>query len=241
MQNDLKNICLEEFNKKIKTYGEWFQKSLGTKFIDKSEKNILLIILKSLNKNNIKIAEIGPGKGRIAQYLLQNLSISSYWGIELSPLMAKELSKQRINKLKIKVADGSEFQLKEKVDAIISIRQIKYNHKYKDQLGAMYKCLKKDGIAIVEFPSSFSVSKIRNLFFGVNNGLFNPFKFRKTTEKIGFDVTSMTALRFLPDNVYIVTNNRFLLQFLIMFEDLLCRFLPYYFGKSIILTGKRTK
>ena len=227
-----------QFDARAKTYGAWFEKSLGTKYLDRMEKETLLEILKPLKGKGIKLAEIGPGKGRLADYLIKHLSIKKYTAAEISPKMVDELKKRKIPRLEIIQTDGSKFHIKEKVDAVISVRQIKYNNEYVEQLERMRVSLKRGGVAIIEFPSCFSISGLRKLIIGGEEVLFNPFKLKGQLRKAGFVNISMRALRFLPDNSYVRSNNKVVLSLIKLSERFLGLALPYWFGKSIVSIAK---
>ena len=227
-----------QFDARAKTYGAWFEKSLGTKYLDRMEKETLLEILKPLKGKGIKLAEIGTGKGRIAKYLIEKMSIDAYYGVELSPKMAKEIKKKNLKGLKVIVADGSSYKLKEKVNVAISIRQIKYNQDYGKQLQSMRDSLKKGGIIIIEFPSIFSIAGVRNMILKGEDVLLNPFKLNKKLTQLGFTDQKTNTIRYLADNFYFWVNNEKSLKLLIIVEKILAMLLPYWLGRSIIVSAK---
>ena len=227
-----------QFDARAKTYGAWFEKSLGTKYLDKLEKNALLDALKTLKRKRVKIAEIGPGRGRIARYLIEKMNIDAYYGVELSPKMAEDLKKQNLKRLKVIAADGSSYRLREKVNVAISIRQIKYNQDYGKQLQSMRNSLKKGGIIIIEFPSVFSIAGVRNMILKGEDVLFNPFKLNKELTKLGFTNLKTKSIRYLADNFYVWAVNETHLKLLVLVEKFLKILLPYWLGRSIIISAK---
>lgn len=231
-----KSSLQKDFDKRASNYGAWFKKSLGTKHVDRVEKEAVLKILKSLGGQKIKIAELGIGKGRLAKYLLKNMTVEKYFGIDISPKMTQGLRKMK--KMKIIIADASKAKFKEKVDVVLSIRQIKYNQRFLKQLTNSRRQLKSKGLLVIEFPSLFSVSFLRGLFLKNRAVLFNPFKLKKQLKRLGFKNISMDALQFLPDNIYEVVNNSFNLKLLRTLKNLLKKTLPCLLGKSIILTAR---
>lgn len=227
-----------QFDARSKTYGAWFEKSLGTKYLDRLEKETLLEILKPLKRKGIKIAEIGPGRGRIAKYLTKKMSVDTYYAVEIAPKMAKELKKKNLKGLKVIAADGSSYKLKEKVNVAISIRQIKYNQDYGKQLQSMRDSLKKGGIIIIEFPSIFSIAGVRKMILKGEDVLLNPFKLNKKLTQLGFTDQKTNTIRYLADNFYVWVNNEVLLNLLILVEKFLKLLLPYWLGRSIIVSAK---
>jgi trans-aconitate methyltransferase len=223
------------FDEKAASYGSWFKRSAGTEYVDQLEKETILKILKSLGPQELKIAELGVGKGRMAKYLMKNLPVKKYFGIDLSAKMTKNLEK--IPGVKIIIDDASKFRLKEKVDVVLSIRQIKYNQNYLAQLKRARSCLKKNGLMIIEFPSLFSVSLLRRLLMKDTPILFNPFKLKRQLKGVGFKNVFLEGLRFLPDNCYQSAHCSSGLKIITGLENLFKTILPSWLGKSIIMTA----
>lgn len=223
------------FDQQATSYGSWFKKSLGTEYVDRLEKKTILKILKSLDQQQLKILELGIGKGRITKYLLKKLSIEKYFGVDLSAKITKDLKK--VPQIKIIIDDASKFELKEKVDAILSIRQIKYNQNYLRQLEKMHGCLRKKGLILIEFPSLFSVSGLRGIFLENKAVLFDPFKLKRELKRVGFKSFSIEALRFLPDSCYQTANSPWRLKTITKMEAIFKKLLPFWLGKSIMITA----
>ncbi|OGV91420.1 hypothetical protein A2783_02645 [Microgenomates group bacterium RIFCSPHIGHO2_01_FULL_45_11] len=229
----------EYFDRRAPTYGSWFKQSLGNRTVDNLEKEaVLRLLMPPSGKKKLTILEIGVGRGRIARYLLNNLPIESYMGVDISRRMIRTLKKEKIKGLKLIWYKGERLPLKRRMDSVISIRQIKYNQNLANQLLLMKKNLIKNGILIIEFPSCYSVSGIRNLFIKSSGVLVDPFRLKKAVKELGFTAIIMEPLRYLPDNVYALTNGKTMLTVVLILEKWLRKILPYWLAKSILLKAR---
>lgn len=232
----------KDFNSRAISYGSWFESSLGTKYVDKLEKKKVKNLLNKFfdqKDTSIIVAEIGAGNGRLAKYLLENLNIKAYYAVDFSEKMVEELKKLEIPQLKPMLSDGTNFKTKKRPDAILSIRQIKYNKNYRKQIENMSRLIKKNGIVIIEFPSRYSVSGIRSFFTKDNDVLFEPKKLKKILKRAGFKNYQMEALRYLPDNISVLAKGGFGLFLMKKLEGMLSLILPTYFAKSILLIATK--
>jgi glycosyltransferase involved in cell wall biosynthesis len=148
-----KNIFEEEAGTYQKVF---FENTLGARYIDKREKEIVNKYLENFDKNShIKILDIGPGGGRWSELLLGHFPNSEVYACDLSNGMVRGLNEKFKNEPRFngRVGDMQSLPFEDGLfDLVISIRAIKYATNQKKVFDEIYRVLKPTGMAVIELP-----------------------------------------------------------------------------------------
>lgn len=115
----------------------------------KNFRNYQFELIKSKIKGNV--AEVGPGYGTISKkYSLLAKKISLY---EPSHKIFKKLKKKFRQNKKIKIHNSQLKLIRNKFDTIIYLDVIEHIRNDKKEIDKALKCLKKDGVLIINVPA----------------------------------------------------------------------------------------
>lgn len=225
------------FNDFSKDYDKFaFNKSHGTRYLNKFETNFVLNELQIKNK---KILDIGIGTGRNSEILLLEGGIVE--GIDISKGMinvAKEkLKNQKINFI---VADaGKNIPFKDaKFDSVVCLRVLKYIPNWRRTIAEISRVLMKNGIFILEIANFYSVQYLS--LYNSNYFLFKPNQVKTILKQNGFEIIKISSGKRLPFPLYSKINNKFILNIFIIFELILDKILPNMFlSRSILIKCRK--
>ncbi|MCK4649200.1 methyltransferase domain-containing protein, partial [bacterium] len=202
------------FSKRANNYLEGFGGSLGREYLNSLEKSIVLDRLQEMEG---LILDIGCGPGRFSVPLSSRNKIVS---LDISIDMLQQIKKK--SDCYCVKGDGQNLPFKQKCfDAILSIRQLKYTDNYYKELEEISRCAKKNCRFILEVPNIFSVAVFYRLFGRKLHKLFIPKKIIANSENIGFEIEERISLHFLPDFMFLYSNNTYWISFLAFIEKIL--------------------
>jgi len=220
------------FNDFSKNYDQFaFDKSHGTRYLNKFETNFLLNELQITNK---KILDVGIGTGRNSEILLLEGGIVE--GIDISKGMINK-AKEKLNSQKINfiVADaGKNIPFKDaSFDVVVCFRVLKYIPTWRGTVKEISRVLMKNGIFILEIANFYSVQYLG--LYNSNYFLFKPNEVKTILKQNGFEIIKISSGRRLPFPLYSKINNKYLLKIFIIFESLLDKISPNTFLSRNIL------
>lgn len=222
-----KNNIRKFFNDFSKSYNQKaFYGSKGLNYLNHIE---IDFIEKWSNQQKIKtLLEIGFGAGRNLQ-LFKNKQINLY-GVDISEKMVKEtlksLKNEKTNLKHLNAENGLPYK-DNFFDLILCIRVLKYMKKWTFVIEEISRTLRKEGYAILEAPSLFSIH-----FFGLpwaNYFLFFIHKFIKELTKNELQIVKIQKGAILPFYIYKKLDNQRVLKAVILFDKVLNKFSPLGF------------
>jgi len=202
---------------------EAFNDSLGLGYLDRIETQFI-----SEAVSNVKIKsllEIGFGAGRNLS-LFKGRKIKMF-GVDISGKMLSQTKRgfrgEDVTLQQLDAQTGLPYS-NSRFDLIICIRVLKYMKKWPFVISEISRCLKRDGLTIIEVPNLFSIH-----FFGLifaNYFLFFIPNFLSVIEKNHLKVVSIQKGALWPFLVYKRTNNKKMLHFLMEFDRIINKILP---------------
>ncbi|MFA6995150.1 MAG: glycosyltransferase [Patescibacteria group bacterium] len=233
----LKNISI--FENEAGTYQkDFFENTLGARYVDKKEKGIVEKYLKDVDKNSyINILDIGPGGGRWSELMLDYFPNSEVFACDLSKGMIKDLEQKFRDEPRLHVAVGDMQNLPYEdsfFDLIISIRAIKYATDQKKVFQEISRVLKFGGKSIVELPYfNFIYRLIKKIkLFGKLSeyanriNLLSKSEITKMLRASNFLINNFEVEFSIPATFYKKIKNRFVLK--------LINIINYLLPKSIL-------
>jgi len=221
-----KNNISKFFNDFSESYNQKaFYDSKGLNYLNHIE---IDFIKRSPQKKIETLLEIGFGAGRNLQ-LFKNKQINLY-GVDISEKMVKETLKSLKNeKINLKHLDAeSGLPYKDNFfDLILCIRALKYMKKWPFVIKEISRTLRKEGYAILEVPSLFSIH-----FFGLpwaNYFLFFIPNFIKELAKNELQIIKIQKGAIFPFYIYKKLNNKKILKLIGFIHRTVNKFSPLGF------------
>ena len=157
---------------------EFFEKTLGARYVDRIEKQIVLDLVKSLNSTTeLKILDIGAGGGRWSELMLKKFPNAQIQAVDFATHMVENLNKKlRSKRFLAKVGDVQALPFENNsFDLVVAIRCLKYSPNQKLVLSEISRVLRPGSLAVLEFPYPNIVYKIIQKlgFFGKLNAYSN--------------------------------------------------------------------
>jgi ubiquinone/menaquinone biosynthesis C-methylase UbiE len=217
-------------------------------FVDFMQKVLLLEILKEFNNNsssNRYILDVGTGTGRFI-HLFTKFNYN-FVGIDISKKMLQK-AKLKINEIKRKengryyceliVCDAFNLSFKScTFDYVISYRVLIHFPNYEKVLNEIYRVLKPQGVAILEFNNKFSLSSLAKIKRKIirliapekvitDPEVVSPWLLRKQLHAIGFSDVIIYTQFFIPEVIFRKIPVR-LLSILQKLDRIFCKIFPF--------------
>lgn len=216
-----------------------FNQSKGLNYLSKIETDF---IKKNLpNGKNKKALDIGIGTGRNSRILLNKGYLVK--GIDISGKMIKAAKKKLKNKkISFFIVDANKklpFQ-DSSFNAIICMRVLKYIPNWQLTIKEILRILKPGGFFIFDIANSYSIA-----YFGLKNANYFLFKYKEvetTLKNAGFDIISIKAGARLPFPLYANVNNKVILKFLNILEDIMNSIFPVtLLSRNVLVCCEKSK
>jgi SAM-dependent methyltransferase len=234
----------EEFNQRFNNIANRYEQvtfgaSIGTKFVNKKEEEIVIELLKNYFNfpDKKKVLDIGAGNGRWSKLFLSlGCEVSA---LDISSEMCRVLSK--IEKLHVFQGDIQQLILNEKFDLVFTMRALKYTDLRK-ALENITHVLNNNGFVIFELPYrynpfyflfnllSFILIRISkhdshiNYILTIN--LYGKSETERIISKFKYRILETKKEFFFPDFLYSKIRSKTFLRFSTIVESIFSKVLP---------------
>jgi SAM-dependent methyltransferase len=217
-----------------------FEGSIGSRFIDIREQELVKSIYRESFSNKKKILDIGAGNGRWSKLFL-SLGCEVF-SLDNSLEMCKKL--RNIEGITVIHGNAEEKDIAEKFDVIFSMRTLKYTDLRKVMTN-LDKNLSASGAMILELPNTYNPFYLLSRFLspilshvikrksiGEYLHAINFYTERRAREifsEFGYEVIGVKKLFFFPDFFYLKANNVHVLSIMRGIDSIFYRFFPTRF------------
>jgi 2-polyprenyl-3-methyl-5-hydroxy-6-metoxy-1,4-benzoquinol methylase len=217
-----------------------FGASIGSKFVDTKEQELVKSIYKESFSDKKKILDIGAGNGRWSKLFL-SMGCEVY-SLDNSVEMCKIL--RNIEGITVIHGNVEEQNIAETFELIFSMRTLKYTDLRK-VMANLDKNLSTSGVMILNLPNSYNlfylagrflspilahVSKENSILEYLNaTNYYTGRGAREIFSKFGYEVIGVKKLFFFPQLFYSKTNNVHLLNVMKAIDRIFYRFFPTQF------------
>jgi 2-polyprenyl-3-methyl-5-hydroxy-6-metoxy-1,4-benzoquinol methylase len=217
-----------------------FERSIGSKFVNIKEQELIKSIYKESFSDKKKILDIGAGNGRWSKLFLS--MGCEVFSLDNSLEMCKVLRK--IEGITVIKGNVEEQDIAETFDLIFSMRALKYTDLRK-VIANLDKNLSASGVMILELPNADNpfylpsrlLSPILAHVIKGNSILeyLNAINFytekgaREIFSNLGYEVVGVKKLFFFPQLFYLKSNNVHVLNIMRAIDSIFYRFLPTEF------------
>lgn len=218
MQNGVDQKHWERIGKSYTT----FWKSRAKQEINKKE---LAFINKYLRKTQGQsILDIGVGSGRIIENYLSNSTVQGIYGIDWAKSMVKFCRNKfkvdkRVKLIAVCNISKDKLPFKRNFDFISAVRVLKYNKNWQEILGKIINNLNNEGIFVFTMPNKNSLLRFTKPETAIYNATKDEIEGLIKMQK--GKILQITTLAKLPDVIYDISSNRFYVQAILLFENLL--------------------
>jgi len=192
----------------VDTYDDRRFAGKGGKYINLNELSPVLSFLKNKKKDEIKVLDIGAGRGRLSKPMLaKGFNVHC---LDFSEEMIEELSKTFDKNKLTQQSIFDEIKFKNNFDLITSLRF--FDHFAKDDqikiLKNLEKKLNKEGLIIVPTLNKNSLeSLVSKLFpYGRYNYFYSMNEYKQIFDKAGLKIKSYNSKFFIPRGVFLKLN-----------------------------------
>jgi len=213
--------------------------SLGNKFIDEIEKDVILSFLNEIFiDEKIMVLDVGAGTGRWSrEFLSLGYDVTT---LDISQKMCEYLE-SNLRELKVVCSNIESAILNDKYDLIFSFRSFKYVLNRKRAIENIRSSLKRGGYTIIEMPNKYNpfyfipyvITPILYILTREKIGKYflladfvSEKEFKKDLEKLGFNVVKTKRIFFFPHKIYSKINNEYLIRFIYGLDKTFSRFFP---------------
>lgn len=206
----------------VETYNDRRFSGNGGKYINLNELSPILSFLKNKKESEIKILDIGAGRGRLSKPMLsKGFDVHC---LDSSEEMIEELSKTFDKDKLVKQSIFDEIKFKYSFDLITSLRFFDHFSK-EDQIKILInleKKLNKGGLIIVPTLNKNSLeSWVSKLFpYGRYNYFYSKNEYKEIFSKAGLKIKTYNSKFFIPRGVFLKLNETGLLLDLVKRLDI---------------------
>jgi SAM-dependent methyltransferase len=217
-----------------------FEASIGSRFVDRREQELVKSIYRESFFNKKKILDIGAGNGRWSKLFL-SLGCEVF-SLDISLEMCKKL--RNIEGITVIHGNVEEQDIPEIFDIIFSMRTLKYTDLRKVMTN-LDKNLSASGVMILELPNAYNpfyllsrflspilphIAKeksIREYLEAIN--YYTERRAREIFSNFGYEVIGVKKLFFFPDFFYSKADNVHVLSIMRGIDSIFYRFFPGHF------------
>lgn len=227
-----------------KTYSA-FWRSKAKQEINKKE---LEFINKYLQKTKGKyILDIGIGTGRIIENYLSNTHIQAekIYGVDWAKSMVhfcrnKFKNEERVQGIEFYNISEDQLPFCKEFDFISAIRVLKYNSNWPEIIGKIIKGLNKGGIFIFTIPNRNAFLRFTTPETSIHSTAVE--EIENIIKLYKGDILQITSFMKLPDICYDLSENKFYIKAILLFEQFLeIIFGDVFWGRNFFIAVRKNR
>jgi len=230
-------------------YTQWKNSSHGIAIIGEFERAFVVEELEkvkrsSSRKKGFKVLDVGCGPGRIAGFCMEIAGVS-YFGVDVSGAMISSIRSRCaktagfVEAQKCNAVDGLLYK-NSFFDAVVSIRALKYNTKWRKIIADISRVLVPGGAFIFSFPNKYSLNSLsRGVVPSSKSSRSSIREISTVLKESGFGDVRITGGYKLPDIVYSGLPDFVVDNVALKVEGLLNAFFGSHFSRLLYISCKK--